>query len=216
MYGVIALVLFLASGSVSAETVGMTLSQWKIEAEPGARIEVQDGVLDIDVSGGATLWLKRELRVPVTIEYEVMAVDEGGANDRVSDVNAFWMATNKDGSSPLGHRGGKFAEYDNLLTYYVGIGGNTNSTTRMRRYIGERSNRPLLPVHDLSESAALLQANRWQTITLIADGRGAEVRRDGKRLFRLDDTKPYKRGWFAIRTVKSHLRVRKLTISDHD
>src|SRR5687767_3977682 len=118
---VFAAVLFLASASVSAENVDIVLSRWQIEAEPGARIEVRDGVLDIDVPGGATLWLKRELHAPVRIEYEIMAVDEGGTNDRVSDVNAFWMATNKDGSSPLGHRGGRFDQYDNLLTYYVGI-----------------------------------------------------------------------------------------------
>ena len=216
MWALTALALLLASVSVAAETVRISLSQWKIEAEQGARIAIRNGVLDIDVPGGATLWLERELHAPVTIEYDVMAVDEGGTNDRVSDVNAFWMATDKDGSSPLGHRGGTFEQYNNLLTYYVGIGGNSNSTTRMRRYIGEPDERPLLLAHDLSDAKTLLRANRWQKVMLIADGRSAEVRRDGKRLFRLDDAQPYTRGWFAIRTVKSHLRVRNLRISDQE
>jgi uncharacterized protein DUF6250 len=209
-----ALALLLASISVAAGS--LSLSQWKIEAEQGARITVRAGVLDVDVPGGATLWFKRELHAPVTIEYEVMAVDEGGTNDRVSDVNAFWMATNRDGSSPLGQRGGPFEQYDNLLTYYVGIGGNSNSTTRMRRYIGEPDERPLLPAHDLHDPKTLLRANRWQKVTLIAGGQGAEVRRDGELLFRLHDAQPYTRGWFAIRTVKSHLRVRNLRISNQE
>jgi hypothetical protein len=208
--------VLLASVSVAAETVTISLSQWTIEAEPGARIGVRDGVLDVDVPGGATLWFKRELHAPVTIEYEVMAVDEGGTNDRVSDVNAFWMATNKDGGSPLGQRGGAFEQYNNLLTYYVGIGGNSNSTTRMRRYIGEPDERPLLPAHDLHDPKTLLRANTWQKVTLIAGGQAAEVRRDGELLFRLHDAQPYTRGWFAIRTVKSHLRVRNLRISSQE
>jgi Domain of unknown function (DUF6250) len=207
-----ALALLLSFGSMAADTVGTSLAQWHIEAEQGARIDIRGGVLDIDVPGGTTLWLKRELHAPVAIEYEVMAVSEGGANDRVSDVNAFWMATNKDGSSPLGHRNGTFEQYNNLLTYYVGIGGNSNSTTRMRRYIGERDERPLRPEHDLSGADTLLTANRWQKVRLVADGQGAEVWQDGKRLFRIDDAQPYTHGWFAIRTVKSHLRIRNLTI----
>jgi len=174
---------------------------------------IHHGVIDIDMPGGTTLWLDRELHAPVTIQYKVTAVDEGGVNDRVSDANAFWMATEKNGGSPLGHRGGTFEQYDDLLTYYVGIGGNDNTTTRMRRYVGARNERPLLPQHDRREADTLLRANVWQKITLRADGRGAEVWRDGTRLFRLDDVRPYTRGWFAIRTVRSHLRIRNLTIS---
>ena len=34
-------------------------------------------------------------------------------------------------------RSGTFAEYNDLLTYYVGLGGNRNTTTRFRRYIGD-------------------------------------------------------------------------------
>jgi hypothetical protein len=197
----------------ASPTLGNSISEWKLEAEREGLFAIHDGVIDIDMPGGATLWLNRELHAPVTIQYEVMAVDEGGVNDRVSDVNAFWMATEKNGSSPLGHRGGPFEQYDDLFTYYVGIGGNENTTTRMRRYVGARSERPLLPEHDRRTADTLLRANVWQQITLRADARGAEVWRDGARLFRLDDAQPYTRGWFAIRTVKSHLRIRNLTIT---
>ena len=72
---------------------------------------------------------------------------EGGPNDQVSDLNVFWMANNVDGQQPVfAHvRSGKFADYNDLLTYYVGLGGNRNTTTRIRRYIGDPVLRPLLP-----------------------------------------------------------------------
>jgi hypothetical protein len=66
-------------------------------------------------------------------------VAEGGPNDQVSDLNVFWMATNRDGTEPMSpFRGGRFEAYNDLRTYYVGLGGNRNTTTRFRRYIGDR------------------------------------------------------------------------------
>jgi len=190
------------------------LADWSIEAEdPAARVALLNDMLDIDTPKGITLWYRRMLHTPVTISYEVMAVDHGGPNDAVSDVNAFWMARNRDGSDVLDRRrNGAFAEYDDMLAYYVGIGGNRNTTTRFRRYIGQPGDRPLLPENDRA-GAALLQPNRWTQIRLIADGRRAIVERDGQRLFMLDDTAPYTSGRFGLRTTKSHLRVRRLVIS---
>ena len=188
------------------------LSQWRIELEQGGDVTVHNGVLDIDVPRGATLWFKQELHAPVRIEYDALLVSEGGANDRVSDLNAFWMATQADGSSPLGRRHGSFAEYNDLRTYYVGIGGNYNTTTRLRRYIGDNELRPLLPEHDLSNSDVLLTPNRWQHITLITSDKGVEVWRDQQRLFVMADAAPYLHGWFALRTVQNHLRIRHLHI----
>ena len=94
----------------------------------------------------------------------------------------------------------------------MGLGGNRNTTTRLRRYIGDAANRPLLPEHDLGAPSAMLVANRKQTITLIASGRAIEYQRDGKPLFQLDDPAPYTQGWFALRTTYSHLRIRHLRI----
>lgn len=190
------------------------VDQWSIELEQPGSVRAMDGVLDIDVPAGATLWFKRELTGPVAIVFDATAVAAGGANDRVSDMNAFWMATNQDGPpAPFSQpRTGKFADYNNLLTYYVGLGGNSNTTTRFRRYIGDPVARPMLPEHDLSSPDALLVPNRKQTITLIADGSRIEYWRDGIRLLHYDDPAPYTRGWFAIRTVQSHLRIERLRI----
>jgi hypothetical protein len=190
------------------------LTRWHIEAEQPARIEARDGALEIDTPAGVTLWFKQPLRGPVRIEFDALAVSEGGPNDQVSDLNVFWMASNRDGTAPVyaRPRSGRFAEYNDLLTYYVGLGGNRNSTSRFRRYIGDPVSRPLLPEHDLSAPDTLLVPNVRQTITLIADGSRIEYLRDGRRLFQFADPSPYVSGWFALRTTHSHLRIRNLSI----
>jgi len=190
------------------------LNHWAIELEQPGSVRATDGALDIDVPAGATLWFKHELTGPVAIVFDATAVSAGGPNDRVSDMNTFWMATNeKEPAAPFAQsRTGKFADYNNLLTYYVGLGGNSNTTTRFRRYIGDPVTRPLLPEHDLSNPGSLLVPNQRQTIMLIANGSRIEYWRDGVRLLHYDDAVPYTRGWFAIRTVQSHLRIERLRV----
>lgn len=205
----------IIAGALTLTAAGpQPLAEWRIEAEsPDARVIERNGIIDIDTPKGLTLWWRRPIASPVTIRFEAMAVDAGGINDEVSDLNAFWMASDRDGGSVLAHhRNGAFVAYDDLRTYYVGIGGNRNTTTRFRRYIGQPGNRPLLPEHDLSAPAAMLRPNVWTRISLIADGKTVAVERDGRRLFTLADTQPYTRGHFGLRTTWSHLRIRRLSV----
>jgi hypothetical protein len=190
------------------------LEQWIIEAEQPAQIVATEGTLDIDAPAGVTLWFRPRLSGPVEIEFEATAVSAGGVNDQVSDLNVFWMANNRDGVEPVyaRPRSGAFAEYDDLVTYYAGVGGNRNTTTRFRRYIGEPGNRPLLVQHDLRDRSAMLVPNRREVIRLIADGTRIEYQRNGQPLFHLTDAAPYRSGWFALRTTFSHLRIRALRI----
>ena len=204
--------LFAAGCAAGPRPLSGTPDAWRIEAERPARVTFGT-VIDVDAPRGLSLWYARPLEGPVAIEFEALAVSEGGPNDKVSDLNAFWMASEADGGSPPARgRSGAFGEYDTLQTYYVGIGGNRNSTTRFRRYVGQPGNRPLLPGHDLADAETLLVPNRWTRIRLIADGRRIAVERDGRPLFALDDPHPYTRGWFALRTTQSHLRFRNLRI----
>lgn len=189
------------------------LDQWAIEAEKPATVMARDGVLNIVTPAGLTAWFKPEMIGPVAITYRAMAVAEGGPYDRVSDLNAFWMAREVGGGSPLEHpRGGAFAEYDTLETYYVGQGGNGNTSTRFRRYVGRPGERPLLPRHDHASPDEMLTPNRWTSVRLVADGSRIEYWSDGRRLFDLDDPAPYARGWFGLRTTQSHLRIRDFAI----
>jgi hypothetical protein len=185
------------------------LDQWFIETESGGTVAAKNGQLDIDVPAGCTVWFKKKLEGSIAIEYTATAIQAGGPNDRVSDLNCFWMARDPKYPDDLfAHpRGGKFADYNSLLTYYVGQGGNGNTTTRFRRYIGDAVDRPLLPENDLRDAKNLLTPNMPQKIRLVADGNTIEYFRDGVRVFHLEDLQPYVEGWFGFRTTKSHLRI---------
>lgn len=191
------------------------LGNWLVEAERPGAISAQRGVLDVDVPAGVTLWFREPLAGRVAIEFDVTPMAAGGANDAVSDVNCFWMASDSRVASGdvFGRaRSGAFGDYDELRTYYAGIGGNRNTTTRFRRYIGRRDDRPLLPQHDLSAAGEMLVANRRNHIRLVADGGRIALLRDGREIFRLDDPQPYTSGHFGFRTTKSHLRIEKFRV----
>jgi hypothetical protein len=106
------------------------LGQWNVELEKGGSVVADHGILDIDVPAGATVWFKPLLKGPLKMQYRAMAVSAGGLNDRVSDLNCFWMARDSRNPDDLFavKRSGKFADYNQLLTYYVGLGGNGNTT----------------------------------------------------------------------------------------
>jgi hypothetical protein len=181
------------------------LGRWSAELEKPGVVEAKGGILTMDVPAGCTVWFRPELRGPILIEYEATMIQAGGANDRVSDLNCFWMA-----NDALVRRSGKFADYNTLRAYYVGQGGNTNSTTRFRRYIGDPVLRPLLPEHDLK--TPLLRPNTPMKIRLLANGHRIQYYCDDKLIFDFTDPEPYTRGKFAFRTTFSHLQIRNFRV----
>jgi Domain of unknown function (DUF6250) len=190
------------------------LSHWTVESENGGQVQARDGALEIDVPAGCTVWLKKSIIGPVMIEYEATMVQAGGKNDRVSDLNCFWMA--RDARSPddlfATHRSGKFADYNQLKCYYVGLGGNSNTTTRFRRYIGDDTLRPLRPQDDLRDKQFLLIPNVSQTIRLVACGKLIQYYRDDRRIFEMNDAEPYTSGWFGFRTTQNHMTIRHFRV----
>ena len=191
-------------------------ARWLVEQRPGGSVTAHDGALVIDDAGGCTVWFRPELAAPVIITYEATVLDRGGPHDRVSDLNCFWMAMDpaaSDGSVPAtaARRTGAFADYDALRLYYAGCGGNTNTTTRFRRYTGTGV-RPLLPEHDLQAAAFLLRGNTTYRIALVAAGGRAQYFRDGRRFFDYADPQPLTRGWFGFRTVHSRIEIRHFRV----
>jgi hypothetical protein len=206
-------VRFRVAAVVQRDDFDNGLDGWTLESERAARVMAKSGVLDIDTPAGLTLWRRAELQGPVLIEYEAAAISAGGMNDRVSDLNCFWMATDPGSvTGPVGRRTGAFREYNTLRAYYVGLGGNGNTTTRFRRYIADAKERPLLPENDRSSPEDLLRANQFQQIRIVADGSLIQYYRDGHRLFEYTDPQPYTHGWFAFRTTQSHLRIRRFRV----
>ncbi len=193
------------------------LDQWRVEMERPGSVTANDGVLDINVPAGVTVWFRHELEGPVMISYDATMISAGGPNDRVSDLNCFWMATDPTAPENLfAHpRTGAFAGYNSLHLYYVGVGGNGNKTTRFRRYIGNASQRPLLAQNDFSVAQHPdkgLVANKLQTVTMVADGNLVQYWRNGDKIFEMVDPQPYTAGWFGIRTTKNHMQIRNLRI----
>jgi hypothetical protein len=190
--------------------------RWLVEQRPGGMVTGGGGILAIDDAGGCTVWFRAEITAPVVITYEATVHNGGGPHDRVSDLNCFWMAT--DPAAPDGsvlaatmQRTGALAEYDRLRLYYVGYGGNSNTTTRFRRYTGN-GERPLLPEHDLQAAKFLLRGNCTYRLTLVAAGGRAQFLRDGEMIFDYADPQPLTRGWFGFRTVHSRIDIRHFRV----
>ena len=187
------------------------LDEWVVEQQPGGRVTVDDDTLLIEDEAGCTVWLRQKLTGPILIRFHVTLQSTG----RVSDLNCFWMASDPQHPDTLFYpdhpRTGKFSTYDPLQLYYVGYGGNYNSTTRFRRYDGQ-GNRPLDPSHDLSTPPYLLRPDHRYTIELIAAAGRAQYVRDGEVIFDFVDPAPLTEGWFGFRTVKSHYRVHDVEV----
>ncbi|MFF6779354.1 DUF6250 domain-containing protein [Streptomyces sp. NPDC012510] len=186
------------------------LRQWAVELERGGSVTAAGGVLDVDVPAGATVWFRRSLEGPYVVEYTATPVSEGGVNDRVSDLNNFWNAVDVRSPEDLfaTPRGGALAEYDYLKTYYSGYGANYNTTTRLRRYVGEAGVRPL--IHDYTEP--LLVANEPNQVRIVSDGSTVRWWNNGRLVFDYVDQQPYTRGHFAFRTTWSHFRIQDFRV----
>lgn len=208
----LATVAWLHAAPLATDDFRHGLGQWSVEQQPGGTVRAEGGVLTIEDHAGCTVWLRQKLTAPVTIDYAVRVTSRG----RVSDLNCFWMASDPARPDDLlapGHkRDGKFGTYDSLRTYYVGYGGNANTTTRFRRYDGTGA-RPLLPEHDLTGAPFLLRADHVYAITLVAgaDGR-VQFIRDGEVVFDWLDPQPLREGWFGFRTVNSTIEVLSFSV----
>ncbi|MFB9052652.1 DUF6250 domain-containing protein [Formosa undariae] len=186
------------------------LDAWKVEQVEGGTVENKASKLEIDDVGGCTVWLDQKFEGPIMIEYDVFLIQDGGPNDRVSDLNCFWMANDPENPTNLfansDARGGKFSNYDSLKLYYMGVGGNDNKTTRFRRYTGD-GGRPLLPENDLSDKKYMLEGNTPYTIKLVAYNGIIQYYRNDVLLVDFEDNAPYTNGYFGLRTVKNHMTV---------
>lgn len=144
------------------------------------------------------------------IEYDTYIIDQDGPNDRVSDMNCFWMAKDPENPDNLfansEKRHGKFSNYDSLRLYYMGVGGHDNSKTRFRRYTGN-GERPLLPEHDLSDPKYLIKPNTVNHIRIIAFNDIIQYYRNGEKMINFKDDNPYTSGYFGFRTVNNHMTV---------
>ena len=201
---------------------------WVVESESADyRVTFRGDTADIVSPKGLTLWRKEKMKgrvtieydARVTIEYDACVVVEESSNEptnRLSDLNCFWMASDPkypdDIFRRMKERGGVFLNSYALRLYYMGYGGNHNSTTRFRRYdgneaaISDAAKRPAI-LREYTDEAHLLKPNHWYHIRLTSDGHRVAYYIDGKRLVDFRDAEPYREGWFGFRTTLSHTRI---------
>lgn len=181
---------------------------WTVESEsPDYSITFKDDYCEIVAPKGLTLWRNEKMSGNVTIEYDACVVVED-EKDRLSDLNCFWMASDPradDIWKNMEKRGGIFANCASLQLYYVGYGGNWNSTTRFRRYNGE-SAPPI--IQEYTDEAHLLQANKWYHIVLKHINGNTSYTIEGNEIFEWTDPEPLREGWFGFRTTLSRTRIK--------
>lgn len=180
-------------------------SVWKTEIAPlpNSTVYVKNGQLFLDTKGGVTVWLNKLLKGNIRIEYTRKVLIDSGTNDRLSDLNSFWMASDPK-SKNLFSRNGVLESYDSLKMYYVGMGGNTNSTTRFRKYQGN-GEKTLL--QEYKNKVHLLQANKEYHITIEVVNSVVRYIVNGETFFKYEDPAVLKEGYFGFRSTKSRQSV---------
>ncbi|WP_186756012.1 DUF6250 domain-containing protein [Echinicola salinicaeni] len=178
---------------------------WKVEMDKqgNSSVDIEGGKMVMDTKGGVTVWLNKKLNGNVEITYKRKVVMADGENDRLSDLNQFWMATDPENEN-LFTRNGKFKEYDALSMYYVGFGGNENSTTRFREYQGD-GEREL--IFELNDGEHLLTPNHWYDIKIKVEDGWVGFWVDGELFFEYKDKTPLQEGYFGFRQVWSHQEI---------
>ena len=175
-----------------------------------------DSIIEIESPQGITIWCTKKFYNPIKISYQALLVQEGGPYDRVSDLNTFWMA--QDPTDPYKFfersdwRSGIFERYYSLRLYYVGFGGNDNTTTRFRKYKGnydslQQWSKPEI-LKEYTDSAHLLIPNIWYNIEMAALDTHVTFSVNGENIVDYEDNETYKDGYFGFRTINNHMLIK--------
>lgn len=208
------------SNSSRKNTIDM--NDWIVEDHSGELgVQLKNDTFDIISPDGLTLWYNKELTGEYAIEYDIMMVMNGGVNDRLSDLNCFWAA--KDPKFPQDilarseWRDGVFSQYNSLRLFYVGYGGNHNTTTRFRNYRADLypmdSDSLKLSIHEYTDTENLLKPNHWYSIRIIMEDEQTTYSVNGKPLFSKIIREDDKTGYFGLRLLTNHVLFRGFRIT---
>lgn len=184
---------------------------WRVESEaPDYQVSFSSDTCEIVAPKGLTLWRKQPFTANTTVEYDAMVMD-----DRVSDLNCFWLASDpqkKDIWARAEWRSGVFLRCYSLQMYYLGYGGNHNTTTRFRRYNGnergidDADQRPAI-LKEYTDAAHLLRPNHWYHIKIESFNGRTRFYVDNELIVDYLDPQPLQKGWFGFRTTLSRTRI---------
>lgn len=192
----------------------VTLKHWTVEDHSAKkRIEVAGDTLDIIAPKGFTMWYNHRLTGDYEISYRVKMLMQGGKNDRLSDLNCFWGANDPKNPGNLyarsAWRNGIFPNYRSLDLFYVGYGGNYNTTTRFRRYYGgtyDMEDPRVRPViKEYKDPEHLLKPNKWYHIRICVKNGVTMYSVDGEELFTYNIRPGECDGQFGLRLLNNHV-----------
>ena len=205
-----------AQSSESGLDAGHFKKYWRVESEsPDYKVSFSGDTCELVSPKGLTLWRKEKMRAGMTVEYDACVVDEGLPTDRLSDLNCFWLASDpkaKDLWARAEWRSGIFVRCYTLQMYYLGYGGNHNSTTRFRRYDGDEAGvedaakRPAI-LKEYTDADHLLKANHWYHVKIESKLGHTRFLIDGECIVDYLDPQPLEEGWFGFRTTLSRTRI---------
>ena len=185
---------------------------WQVESEsPDYRMSFSGDTCEILSPKGLTLWRKEKMKAGMTVEYDACVMDDGKDGDRLSDMNCFWLASDpnaRDLWARAAWRSGIFVRCYTLQMYYLGYGGNHNTTTRFRRYDGDEAGvedagkRPAI-LKEYTDAGHLLKANHWYHVKIESKMGRTRFFIDGDCIVDYFDPQPLESGWFGFRTTLS-------------
>lgn len=192
----------------------LAFEKWVVEDESGNMQMLQTSdTLDLVAPAGLTLWYNELLTGTYVISYHTMMRMQGGEYDRLSDLNCFWAANDPLHPDRIFARGqwrnGIFQNYNTLNLFYVGYGGNENTTTRFRRYHGEYYGvddarvKPLLA--EYTDPSHLLVPNKWYHIVIRVEKTFTTYSVNGEELFRSPLNQGEGDGYFGLRLLQNHV-----------
>ncbi|SHG06173.1 rhamnogalacturonan lyase family protein [Dysgonomonas macrotermitis] len=202
----------------ATDKAGLTKSlfktYWTIEAQEN-NISFSNDTIEIEAKKGFTLWRNEKYEGNLEISFSACIMQQGKAGDRLSDLNCFWMAQDPlypdDIFKQASWRDGVFGRYYSLNMYYLGYGGNSNTTTRFRKYNGnfekfeKEKTRPDI-ITEYTDKGNLLRPNHWYNITIKCKDGNIQYTIDGKTIVDYTDQNPYTSGWFGFRTTQSRAK----------
>ena len=202
--------------SVPAQKKARFGKEWRVESEsPDYKVTFLGDTCEIVSPKGLTLWWREKLKAGMTVEYDACVMDEGKPGDRLSDMNCFWLASDphaKDLWTRAQWRSGIFTRCYTLQMYYLGYGGNHNTTTRFRRYDGDEAGvedaakRPAI-LKEYTDAPHLLKPNHWYHWKIESKLGRTRITIDGECIVDYLDPQPLQEGWFGFRTTLSRTRI---------
>ena len=184
---------------------------WEIEAEDAeSKVKFLGDTCEIIAPKGLTLWRKDIMTAGTVIEYDACVM-----NNRLSDMNFFWLASDPKAKNiwkRMNWRKGVFNRCYTLQMYYLGYGGNSNRTTRFRRYTGnedavvDKNLRPAI-LKEYTDPQHLLKPDHWYHVKIMGEKGHVRIFIDHECIMDYKDPTPLESGWFGFRTTHSRTRI---------